>query len=249
MTDFPELFDLLVESAGPAKIVRNGATYHYDIYQGTDEWYAARRGILTASEMSLILTPTLKAANNDKTRAHLWELLAQRISGYVEPRYIGDEMIRGHDDELRARKLYAEKFAPVEEVGFVTRDEWGFTIGYSPDGLVGDDGLIEIKSRRQKFQVETILQNAPPAEYQIQIQTGLKVTSRQWCDFISYHGGLPMVVYRVHPDPKMQEAIVEAAAAFEATIAEKMDAWRERIATDAALIPTERVIEQEMYVA
>jgi predicted phage-related endonuclease len=247
--DHPELFEMLDGADEPMKLVKNGATYHFDIYQNTDEWYAARRGMLTASEMSLIITPTLKIAANDKQRAHLWELLAQRITGYVEPRYIGDDMMRGHDDEQRVRKIYAEHWAPVQEVGFVTRDEWGFTIGYSPDGLVGDDGLIEIKSRRQKFQVETILADAAPDEFMIQMQTGLLVTGRAWCDFISYCGGLPMVVRRVLPDPKIQDAIIDAATAFEASLSEKLTAWRGRIAADRRLIPTERVIEQEMYVA
>ena len=150
-------------------------TYHTDLIQGSEEWHNARRGLLTASEMKLILTPTLKMAANDKSRAHLWELAAQRISGYVEPSYIGDEMLRGWEDEIRARDLYAKRYAPVEEVGFVTNDQWGFTLGYSPDGLVGEDGLIEIKSRRQKFQVQAIATGEVPDEYALQIQTGLLV--------------------------------------------------------------------------
>src|SRR3546814_11524267 len=109
--------------------------------------------------MKLIVTPTLKAANNDKTRTHLYELLAQRVTGYVEPHYISDDMLRGMDDEIIARDEYTKHHAPVEQTGFITNDKWGFTIGYSPDGLVGDDGLIECKSRRQKYQVQTIIEH------------------------------------------------------------------------------------------
>jgi hypothetical protein len=112
-------------------------------------------------------------------------LLGQRITGYTEPRYISDDMLRGHDDEIEARIRYAEHFAPVTECGFVTNDDHGFVIGYSPDGLVDDDGLIECKSRRQKFQVETILADKVPEEYMLQIQTGLLVTGRKWLDFVS----------------------------------------------------------------
>src|SRR5690606_996858 len=81
---------------------RSGApmtiTFHNDLVQGSDEWHQARCGLLTASEIDRILTPKLKIADNAKTRAHLWELAAQRISEYVEPQYISDAMLRGHED-------------------------------------------------------------------------------------------------------------------------------------------------------
>lgn len=231
-----------------------GITYFPELIQGSDEWLAARRGILTASEMKLILTPTLKVANNDKTRAHLYELLAQRISGFVEPTFIGDDMLRGMDDEIHARMAYDEHIAPVTDMGFITNDKWGFTIGYSPDGMVGDDGLIEIKSRRQKYQVQTIIEHVAtgntsiPADYIMQAQTGLLVSEREWIDFISYHGGLPMAVIRVYPDPEIQAAIIEAATAFEALIREKLTDYRAAPSIPGArLIPTERRIVQEMF--
>lgn len=220
---------------------------HNDVVQGSDQWLALRRGIMTASEMKLAITPTLKIADNEKTRAHLYELLAQRITGYVEPMYISDDMLRGAEDEVRARILYAEKYAPVEEIGFITNDEWGFMIGYSPDGLVGDDGLIECKSRRMKFQVETILADTMPDEYMLQIQTGLLVSGRKWCDFISYSGGLPMFTKRVTPDFAVQEAIIRGATAFNAKLTEMQDLYELRLSSEVArLIPTERVIEEEI---
>jgi predicted phage-related endonuclease len=224
-------------------------TIHRDLLQGSDEWLAARCGILTASEMSRIITPTLKVARNEKASAHLFELLAQRITGYVEPHYISDDMLRGQVDEIEARALYAKHYAPVEEVGFITNDEWGFTIGYSPDGLVGDDGLIEVKSRRQRFQVATIVDWGVPAEYMLQLQTGLLVSGRSWVDFCSYCGGMPMVTLRVHPHEEMQAAIIEAATAFEKQLAEYLAGYRDHTTmTGARLIPTERRIEQEMMV-
>ncbi len=226
---------------------RRGITYHTDLTQGSDEWLAARCGLLTASEMKLIITPTLKAASNDKERAHLYELCAQRITNYVEPRYISDDMLRGHADEVEARILYAEQYAAVEDVGFITNDKWGFTIGYSPDGLVNDDGAIECKSRRQKYQIETITTLVMPDDYAIQVQTGLLVSERQWIDFISYSGGLPMIVLRVWPDEKVQNAIIEAAGAFEGRLAAKMARYHEVLSQGGRLIPTERRIEMEMH--
>jgi len=223
-------------------------TIHDELIQGSDEWLAARCGLQTASEMKLILTPTLKVANNDKTRAHVFELLAQRITGYVEPTYIGDDMLRGMADEITARDLYSEHYAPVTDVGFITNDELGFTIGYSPDGLVGDDGLIEIKSRRQKYQIKTIAENEVPQEYMLQIQTGLMVTGRKWLDFISYSGGLPMFVKRVFPDPEMRAAIVNAATEFEMRIQEKYADYRAATAAMQPRIDTDREMEEEMMV-
>ena len=154
-------------------------TYHADLIQGSEEWMAARCGLLTASEMSLIITPTLKAASNEKERTHLYELLAQRITQYVEPRYVSDDMLRGQEDEIDALIAYEKNHAAIERVGFVTNDKWGFTIGYSPDALAGDDGLVECKSRRAKYQVQTIVEGKVPAEYMIQLQTGLLVTERK----------------------------------------------------------------------
>lgn len=221
--------------------------YYTDLEQGSDEWLAARCGLLTASEMKLILTPTLKTASNDKERAHLYELLAQRITHYVEPQYVGDAMLRGHVDEVEARILYTEKYAEVTDVGFITNDRWGFTLGYSPDGLVGDRGAIECKSRKQKFQIETIVTKTMPDEFMLQIQTGLLVSEREWIDFISYSAGLPMVTIRIWPDEAIQAAIIEAAGTFEKKLAARFQQYQDAIASDLRLIPTERKIEQEMY--
>lgn len=224
--------------------------YHHDLTQGTQEWLDARCGLLTASEMKHIITPTLKVASNEKERSHLYELLAQRITRHVDPSYIGDDMLRGMQDEVDAVLLYERRRAPVERVGFVTNDEWGFTIGYSPDGLVGDDGLVEAKSRRQKFQVETfvvhVLEGTCPADYLLQVQTGMLVTGRAWCDLISYSAGLPMAVMRCEADPVVQQAILNAAAAFEDRLRQ---AWiRYEEATLGAPKTERRAPEQEMAV-
>lgn len=222
---------------------KTGPTFH-NMAQGSDEWYAARCGMLTASEMKLIVTPTLKAASNDKERAHLYELLAQRITKYVEPSYQSSDMLKGYEGEIIARQLYAEQRAPVQEVGFVTNDKWGFTLGYSPDGLVGADGQIEIKTRRQKFQVQTVIEDVAngtmAAEFLVQVQTGLLVTERAWCDFLSYSPGLPMIPIRVFPDAEVHAAILDAAKAFEARIAERAAQYHAALGK-AFSIPTERV--------
>lgn len=216
-------------------------TIYTDLVQGSAEWIAARCGVLTASEMKHVITPTLKVANNDKTRAHLDELLAQRLTKYVEPAYIGGDMLRGEADELDAVDVYSENYEAVERVGFITNDKWGFVLGYSPDGVVGETGLIEVKSRRQRFQVRTILDDSMPDDFILQVQTGLLVSERQWCDFVSYSAGLPMFTKRVYPDEEVQHAIIEAAKVFHAKLDEEFTRIVERLARkDFSLIPTER---------
>lgn len=192
--------------------------YHDEIVQGSDEWLSMRRGMLTASEMRLIITPTLRIASNDKEKAHLYELLSQRVTGYTEPHYVSDAMLRGRDDEIDAVALYNKTRAQTVACGFITNDEWGFQIGYSPDALIGDDGQLEAKSRMAKYQAQTIIEGVLPDEYMIQVQTGLLVTQRKFCDFISYCGGMPMWTTRVYPEAVVQDAIITAATAFEARL-------------------------------
>lgn len=222
-------------------------TYHPELIQGSDEWLAARCGILTATGIEALLTPKLAPAKNEKARAHTYEMLAQRLTRYVEPQFVSDAMLRGLSDEIYARALYSEKYAPVAETGFVTNDKLGFTIGCSPDGLVGDRGGVEIKSRMQKFQVQTIIENEVPTDFMIQIQTNLFVTERDWWDFISWCGGMPMFVKRVEPDPVYFEAIANAAIAMETALEEAAREYRRNLIV-GRFHPTERTIEQDIVV-
>lgn len=217
--------------------------YFPDIVQGTDEWFEARRGLLTASEMKRIITPAkLQYASNDKERSHVYEIAAQRITGFVEAGYLGDDMIRGHEEEVLCTAAYAAKYGEVQKMGFITNDKWGFKIGYSTDGLVNADGQIENKSRCQKYQIETIIDNAMPADFLIQVQTGLLVTERSWCDFNSYCGGMPMFTIRIYPDQRVQEAIIAAAQTFEDRVKMMIDKYNMHLAMPGGrYIPTERV--------
>jgi putative phage-type endonuclease len=193
--------------------------YHYEIEQGTDEWHAIRRGVITASAISALLTPKGKPANNPTSRTHLLKLLGERITDTTDPSYYNDDMMRGHFLEGFARDLYSKHYAPVHECGFITAELGGITLGYSPDGLVGDDGLIEIKSRLAKHHLATMLTGEMPDDYQLQVQTGLAVTGRAWCDFISYTPGLPLFVRRVQRDEITIAQLTIAAQAAEEQLA------------------------------
>jgi len=165
-------------------------------------------------------------------------LAAERITGHVEPIHSNADMERGNLDEPYARDKYSEHHAPVTELGFMVRDDWGYKIGYSPDGLVGDDGLIEIKSRRQKKHLQTILADEVPLENMAQCQTGLLVSGRDWIDYVSYCGGMPLWTKRVTPDPKWQDAILEAVQSFEDNAALMIANYQDSV---AGLPLTERI--------
>jgi predicted phage-related endonuclease len=215
-----------------------------DMVQGSDEWLAARCGLLTASEMAHMITPTFKVADNAKTRAHVYELAAQRIARNVEPSFMSDDMLRGLDDEQYAIRAYEELFgADVNQVGFVTNDSFGFTIGCSPDALVGNDVLIEIKSRRQKYQVETIATRQVPVDHIVQIQTALLVTGRRVCHYVSYSAGLPMVVLPVERDAGAQSAILTAATACEASVSDVIARYHAGLAATPHIATARRATE------
>jgi len=250
-----------------------------DLEQGSEDWLAARRGIVTASVVGQLITvgppaPTtvtchecgaaagspcvsrarkvpvpiktvhasrippadapqvIEPARTDASRSLTTLLAAERITGWSDPVFVNNDMMRGTLDEPLARNAYARHCTSeiVSEVGFMIRDDWGFPIGYSPDGLVGDDGLIEIKSRKQKKHLATILADAVPAENMAQIQCGLLVSGRQWCDYVSYCGGMPLWTKRVHPDDAWFDAIVDAVAFFEKNAAEMVATFYTRTA-------------------
>jgi hypothetical protein len=171
-----------------------------------------------------------ETASNDVSRGLTMLLVAERITGWTEEMFVSDDMMRGVEDEPRARDKYSQHYAPVTEVGFMTYEDSGIKLGYSPDGLVGEDGLIEIKSRRPKKHLSTILSGHPPIENQAQLQTGLLVSGRQWIDYVSFCGGMPLWVKRVYPDKRWFDAILAAGRAFEANAAEMISIYRDEIA-------------------
>jgi hypothetical protein len=187
--------------------------------------------------------PAVIATADNDTSANLTRLLtAERITGHTDPTFISDDMWRGIDDEPHAVDVYSEHHAPVAASGFMVRDDWGFSIGYSPDGLVGNDGLVEVKSRRQKIHLQHVLADEVPAAVMPQLQCALLVSGREWCDYISYSGGMALWTKRVTPDEQWFRAIVGAVAAFEKAAEEMADLYLKAV---DGLPMTER-IETEM---
>ncbi len=202
--------------------------YYWDIEQGTDEWHDLRRGLITASAIDCLLTAGGKPANNETSRKALYKLLGERLTGESEPSPYSDDMARGHLLEPYARDIYAQRYAlPVRQCGFIIATLGNVQIGYSPDGLINDDGLIEIKSPRAKKHLSSLLTDTVPPEYISQVQTGLAVSGRRWCDFISYCPGLPLFVQRCRRDEERIAQLITAAQAAEEQLAGLMTLYQE----------------------
>lgn len=204
-------------------------TKQWNVEQGTQEWLQLRLGIVTASEVKKLFTANFSPANNETSRRYEHSLLAQRLSGLEEEQFVTADMANGMLYEPIARDLYSQALGRVEEIGFMTRQlsttHCSAVIGYSPDGLVNDDGLIEIKTRKPDLHIATILKCEVPREFMLQIQTGLLVSGRKWCDYISCSPGLPLYTHRVKPDIDLQQKITERVLQAEAAIIEAKELY------------------------
>lgn len=188
--------------------------------QGTEEWFAARCGVVTASEFSSVMAKG-RGNNPSKTRlTYMMKKVGEQLTDKPADSWGGNAHTeRGHDDEPMARILYeGERDVEVDQVGIILFDDRA--VGYSPDGLVAADGLVEIKSKTPHRHIECLLEDQVPAEHIDQLQGGLWVAEREWIDFISYCSDLPLFVKRVYRDEKRIAEIKAGVEAFLADMAE-----------------------------
>lgn len=180
-----------------------------DVEQGSIEWTQARLGIATSSEFDRVVTPS-RLEYASKASTYLMELLAEWVTGKELETWTSKWAERGHDLEPEARDAYAfERGAKVESVGFIYRDEERLC-GCSPDGLVEEDGGLELKCPSAKWHITYLIRPEEFVEkHRMQVQGGLWVTGRSWWDLMSYYPGLPPVIEQVRPDPKVQKALDE----------------------------------------
>jgi hypothetical protein len=193
-----------------------------DIEQGTPEWLALRLGIATASELDcLLVSGKGEAGFGVAAFTYMDQLIGERITEEAaEIPFQTKATIRGHEQELVARSLYeGREEVSATQVGIILNHG----IGYSPDGLVGDVGLIEIKTKLPKFQVGVILADEVPKEHIPQCQGGLWVSEREWIDFISYWPGMPLFVKRMYRDEVMIRKIAERVKTFYEILDERMN--------------------------
>ena len=173
--------------------------------QRSPEWFAARLGVPSASQFGKIITPTGKRST--QADGYLNRLVAEILTGKSDQQEPNDAMLRGTELEPEARAYYELIGGTVEEVGFCLHDD-GF--GCSPDGLVGDTGLLEIKCPLPHTHVEYLREGVLPGLYVPQVQGQLLVTGRVWCDFLSYHPDMRPLLIRVERDEKFIQALHDA---------------------------------------
>jgi hypothetical protein len=193
-----------------------------ELEQGTEAWHLARMGIVTMSELQCLLVNG-KGTGGFGAGAitYMNQLIGERITDEPADAFQGNRHTeRGHSLEPMARELYTERYGlELEQVGIILNHG----AGYSPDSLVGSDGLVEIKTKLPKFQVEVLLGGEIPREHAAQCQGGLWISEREWIDFISYCPGMPLFVKRAYRDEVMIRKISERVRAFHGELEDRMN--------------------------
>lgn len=183
-----------------------------DCEQGSEEWRACRLGIPTASEFSAILAEGRTRGSPSLTRrTYLYKLIAERMTGEPADDYTNRHMERGKEMEAEARDWYA--FACDVEprrVGFIRNGR----VGCSPDSLIGENGMLEIKTKLGHLQVDVLLSKTLPSEHKAQVQGQLWVAEREWVDFISYWPKMPPFKLRVYRDEEYIKHIAKMVDIF-----------------------------------
>jgi len=191
-----------------------------EVEQRSDEWQKLRCGVATASCFDKIITPATGKASASAV-AYRRELLAEWLTGQPVSIKESGWMQRGTEMEPEARAFYEfEADAEVVETGITFLDERRL-IGCSPDGLVGDDGLVEIKCPAPHTHVGYLIDAKLPTAYIPQVQGALWVTGRRWCDFISYHPEMEPLIVRVKRDEGYIAKMAMLIEAFVATMLEE----------------------------
>ena len=181
--------------------------------QRSPEWYAARLGVPSASEFDKIITQ--KGEPSKQAQKYLYRLVGERLSGKPEETYTNGAMQRGVELEGEARSFYQLVHdVVVEQVGFC-KTEGKTVYGCSPDGLIGQDGGLEIKCPNMATHVSYLINpDSLLSDYFQQVQGGLLVTGRKWWDLLSYYPGIKPLVIRIEPDKTFQKALAGALKDF-----------------------------------
>lgn len=205
--------------------------------QGSEAWLAARLGKVTASRVADLMART-KTGYGASRANYMAELICERLTGQGADRFVNAAMAHGTETEPQARTAYEFMTdATVVQVGLVPHPTIA-DFGASPDGLVGDDGLLEIKCPATATHIETLLTEAVPQKYMLQMQTQMACTGRKWCDFVSFDprlpGDLQLWVSRVPRDAAVIAEIEAETVKFLGELSCKVDALRARYMQEAA---------------
>ena len=194
--------------------------------QRTPEWRAARLGKVTASRVADVVGRTKSGYSTSRSH-YAAQLVAERLTGVPPEGYVSPAMQWGIEQEASARRRYEfEKDVGVRLVGFVDHPKIAMS-GASPDGLVGAEGLVEVKCPATAAHLETLLGGAPPTKHLAQILWQMAVTGRAWCDFVSYDPRLPfdlqIVTHRVERDETIIASLEAEVSAFLQEVAARVD--------------------------
>lgn len=200
---------------------------HFDHPQGSPEWLASRCGVASASRFAAIMA-TIKTGEAAERRNYRTDLVVERLTGKPLETFTTNAMKQGIEREPLARVAYETRTGNmVEQVGFCRHDV--LLAGASPDGLIDEEGGLEIKCPERSAHLRYLQQDMEPPEYTWQIQGGMWITSRQWWDFVSYNPDFPqhlqLIVRRIK---RNEEAIKKLAAEVVKFLAE-VDAEVERV--------------------
>lgn len=196
-----------------------------DVIQGTPEWHSARLGKVTASKIADLMAKTRNGWGASRA-TYMAQLITERLTGNPTDSFVNAAMAWGTEQEPNARAAYSFlRDVDVEQVGFADHASIDMA-GASPDGLVSDDGLVEIKCPNTSTHLDTLLGGATPDKYIKQMQWQMACTGRAWCDWVSYDPRLPghlqIVVRRIERDDKLIDEIEEAVAEFLAEMDDKI---------------------------
>jgi putative phage-type endonuclease len=196
------------------------------IEQRSNEWFAARIGKVTASKVADVIAKTQSGYAASRAN-YMAQLVCERLTGQREEFFISGAMQHGTDTEPLARAAYESRYdVLVDEVGFVPHPSIEMA-GASPDGLVGDDGLLEIKCPNTATHIDTLLTQTVPSKYNTQMQFQMACTGRSWCDFVSFDNRLPeelqLFVKRVPRDDVFIKQTEDAIVKFLAELDEKIN--------------------------
>jgi putative phage-type endonuclease len=194
--------------------------------QGTEEWFTIRIGKVTASRVADVIAKT-KTGYSASRDNYMAQLICERLTGLKGESFTNAAMQHGTDTEPLARAAYeAFKDVLVDEVGFVPHPTIEMA-GASPDGLVGEDGLLEIKCPNTATHIETLISKVVPGKYNTQMQFQMACTGRQWCDFVSFDNRLPemfqLFVTRVPRDEVFIRLIESEIVQFIAELDDKIN--------------------------
>ena len=199
--------------------------------QRSPEWFAARAGKVTASRVADVIAKT-KSGPSASRATYMGELIAERLTGTCAEKFTNAAMQWGTDTEEEARAAYQfETTTLVALAEFVTHPKIAMS-GASPDGYIGDDGLLELKCPNSATHIDTLLGQSVPGKYITQMQWQMACTSRKWCDFASFDPRLPetmrLHIQRVQRDDKMIAELETAVVEFLSEVDAKVAALRAR---------------------